>query len=148
MRPALATGLLALALGIAAALFDAEQLWVPTVALALVALAASVWIWGGAGGVQVRRTLGVRRVMEDEPVSILLEVRAGGLPLPPAQLVDPLLPHSAPLRTGARRARVRIEARFARRGRPPLALPRALIGDPRGPARRGAGALPPPGEVG
>lgn len=146
MRPALATGLLALALGIAAALFDAEQLWVPAVALALVALAASVWIAFAARGVQVRRTLGQRRVMEDEPVSILLEVVAGGLPLPPAQLVDPLLPHSAPLRTGARGARVRIEVRFGRRGRRRLALPRVLISDPLGLARREVGALPAAGE--
>lgn len=146
MRPALATGLLALALGVTAALFDAEQLWVPTVALALVAAAAAAWISIGARGVQVRRTLGLRRVMEDEPVSILLEVRAGRLPLPPAQLVDPLLPHSAPLRTGTRGGRVRIEVRFGRRGRRRLALPRVVVSDPLGLARREVSALPTPGE--
>jgi uncharacterized protein (DUF58 family) len=146
MRPALATGLLALALGLSAALFDAEQLWVPAVALGLVATAAGAWISIGARGVQVRRTLGLRRVMEDEPVSILLEVRAGRLPLPPAQLVDPLLPHSAPLRTGTRGGRVRIEARFGRRGRRRLALPRVVVADPLGLARREVSATPTAGE--
>jgi uncharacterized protein (DUF58 family) len=146
MRPAFATGLLALALGVAAALFDAEQLWVPAVALAVLAAGTSAWIALGARGVQVRRTLGARRVMEDEPVSILLEVRGGPLPLPPARLVDPLLPQSAPLRAGTRGGRVRIEARFGSRGRRRLALPRVVIADPLGLARREVSAAPTAGE--
>ena len=146
MRPALATGLLALALAAAAALFDAEQLWVPAVALAVLAAGTSAWVVLGARGVQVRRTLGARRVMEGEPVCILLEVRAGRLALPPARLVDPLLPEAAPLRAGSRRGRVRIEARFARRGRRRLALPRVVVADPFGLATREVSAQPLPGE--
>jgi uncharacterized protein (DUF58 family) len=146
MRPALATVLLALAFGLGAALFDAEQLWVPAVTLAVVAAAASLWIALGASGVQVQRTLGARRVIEDEPVCILLEVRAGHLPLPPARLVDPLLPVAAPLRTGARGDRVRIEARFGRRGRRRLALPRVVVADPFGLATREIAAQPSPGD--
>jgi uncharacterized protein (DUF58 family) len=146
VRPAIATGLLALALGVTAALFDAEQLWVPAVALLALAAGASSWIALGARGVQVRRTLGARRVMEDDPVSILIEVRAGQLPLPPARIVDPLLPGAAPLRTGARSGRVRIEVRFARRGRRRLALPRVVVADPLGLARREVSAAAAPGE--
>jgi uncharacterized protein (DUF58 family) len=146
MRPAIATALLALALGATAALFDAEQLWVPAVALLVLAGGASAWIALGARGVEVRRTLGARRVMEDDPVSIVIEVRAGQLPLPPARIVDPLLPGAAPLRTGARSGRVRIEVRFARRGRRRLALPRVVVADPLGLARREVGAAPAPGE--
>ena len=146
MRPAIATGLLALALGATAALFDAEQLWVPAVALLLLAGGTSTWILLGARGVQVRRTLGARRVMEDDPVSVLIEVRAGRLALPPARIVDPLLPDSAPLRAGSRSGRVRIEVRFARRGRRRLVLPRAVISDPLGLARREVAAKALPGE--
>jgi uncharacterized protein (DUF58 family) len=146
VRPALATGLLALAFAAAAALFDAEQLWVPAVALAVLAAGTSAWIVLGARGLQVQRTLGARRVMEDEPVCILLEVRAGWLALPPARLVDPLLPEAAPLRTGARGGRVRIEARFGRRGRRRLALPRVVLADPFGLATREVSARPSPGE--
>lgn len=146
MRPALATALLALAFGVAAALFDAEQLWVPAVALGVLVAAASAWIVLGARGVQVQRTLGTRRVMEDEPVCILLDVRAGRLALPPARLVDPLLPAAAPLRTGARGGRVRIEARFGRRGRRRLALPRVVVADPLGLVTREVSARPSPGD--
>jgi uncharacterized protein (DUF58 family) len=146
MRPALATALLALAFGAAAALFDAEQLWVPAVVLAVLPAATRTWIALGARGVQVRRTLAARRVMEDEPVGILLEVRAGRLALPPARLVDPLLPAAAALPTGGRGARVRIEARFGRRGRRRLALPRVVVADPLGLATREVSAQPSPGD--
>ncbi len=146
MRPAFATGLLALALGVTAALFDAEQLWVPAVALLLLAAGTSLWIGLAASGVQVSRTLGARRVIEDDPVSILIEVRCGWLPLAPARLVDPLLPNAAPLRTGATGGRVRIEARFARRGRRRLALPSVVLADPLGLARREISARPAAGE--
>ncbi|MEA2155290.1 MAG: hypothetical protein QOE11_1430 [Solirubrobacteraceae bacterium] len=146
MRPAIATSLLALALGLTAALFDAEQLWVPAVALAVLAASTSAWIAIGARGVQVQRTLGARRVQENEPVTILIEVRAGTLPLPPARLVDPLLPDTVALRTGTRGGRIRIEARFARRGRRRLVLPRVVVADPLGLARREISAAPAAGE--
>jgi uncharacterized protein (DUF58 family) len=146
MRPALATALLALAFGVAAALFDAEQLWVPAVVLALLPAAMRAWIALGASGAQVQRTLAARRVMEDEPVGILLEVRAGRLALPPARLVDPLLPAPVALPPGGRGGRVRIEARFGRRGRRRLALPRVVVADPLGLATRDVSAQPSPGD--
>lgn len=146
MRPARATGLLALALALAAALFDLEQLWVAAVALAALAAGAGAWIGLGARGVSVTRTLGARRVVEDEPLPIVLEVRAGRLALAPARLVDALLPEPVPLRSGARGGRVRIEARFARRGRRRLALPRVVVADPFGLATREIAARPSPGD--
>ena len=84
--------------------------------------------------------------MEDEPVSILIEVHAGRLGLPPARIADPLLTAPAPLRTGARGGRLRIEARFGRRGRRVLVLPRVLIADPLGLATREVSARPSPGD--
>ena len=146
MRPALATALLALAFGVAAALFDAEQLWVPAATLLLLTAATSAWIAVAARGVRVQRTLGARRVVEDEPVCILLEVRAGRLPLPPARLVDALLPAAAALPAGGQARRVRIEARFARRGRRRLALPRVVVADPLGLATREISARPSVGD--
>ena len=63
MRPAIATALLALAFAWSAALFDAEQLWAPAVALGLLAAGTSAWITLAARGVEVQRTLGARRVV-------------------------------------------------------------------------------------
>jgi uncharacterized protein (DUF58 family) len=142
VRGARATGLLALAFGLAAALFDIEPLWVPAATLALLAAGSAAWVGFGARGVRVSRTLGARRVMEDEPVAIVLEISAGRLGLPPSVVADPLLPAPVALRTGARGGRVRIEARFGRRGRRVLTLPQVLVGDPLGLATRAVGARP------
>ena len=144
MRPALATGLLGLLLILAAMLFDAEPLWVPGIALSLLAAGSVVWVWLAARGVQVRRTLGAARVVEDEPVSIVLDVRAGALALPVAHLRDPLLQQPAPLHGGGRGARVRIEARFERRGRRVLAPASVLVSDPFGLCTREVVARPSP----
>lgn len=140
MRRVLATGLLGAVSGVAAALFDTEPLWVPAATLALVAAGSAAWVGLAARGVQVRRTLGARRVVEDEPVAIVIDVTAGAIGLPPAKVVDPLLGAPVALRTGARRGRVRIEARFGRRGRRVLRVPRVLVGDPLGLATREIGA--------
>lgn len=136
MRGALPTGLLALALGVCAAIFDAEPLWVPAVLLGVLVAGCSAWVALVAHGVRVHRTLGARRVLEDEPVSAVVEVRAGRLPLLAGTVTDPLLPAAAPLPGGRRRARLRIEARFARRGRRVLAPTTLEVGDPLGLARR------------
>jgi uncharacterized protein (DUF58 family) len=141
VRSALATGLLALALAAAAAVFDAEPLWVPAVALALLGAGAPAWVRLGARGVRIERTLGARRVMEGEPLDVVLDVRAGRLPLPTGRILDPLLPEPAPLPAGRRAARVRIEARFARRGRRRLALTQVVVADPLGLAEREVAAV-------
>lgn len=132
--------------GLAAALLDTEPLWVPAAALALVAIGSAAWVGLGARGVRVRRVLGARRVMEDEPVAILIDVRAGRIGLPPARVADALLPAPVALRTGAAGGRVHIEARFGRRGRRVLALPRVLVADPLGLATREVAARAAPGD--
>lgn len=144
MRRALATAALALAFGLAAALFDTEPLWVPAATLALISAGSVAWVRLGARGVRITRTLGARRVMEDEPITILLEVLAGRIGLPPSQVADPLMPAPVALRAGTGGGRVRIEARFARRGRRVLALPRVVVADPLGLAAREVSARPSP----
>lgn len=142
MRRAFATAMLAVAFGLAAALLDAEPLWVSAATLALIAAGSAAWVGFGARGVRITRTLGARRVMEEEPVTIVLDVRAGRLGLPPAQIADPLMPAPVALRGGTGGGRVRVEVRFGRRGRRVLALPRVRIADPLGLATREVSAQP------
>jgi uncharacterized protein (DUF58 family) len=144
MGRAFATAVLALAFGAAAALVDAEPLWVPAATLALIAAGSAAWVGFGARGVRVTRTLGARRVMENEPVAIVLDVHAGRLGLPPSRLADPLMPAPVAVRAGRGGRRVRIEVRFGRRGRRVLALPHVLIADPLGLATREVSARPSP----
>jgi len=140
VRPALATGLLALALLVLAALFDSEPLWVPAIALGAIAAGSAAWVSLATRGVVVRRRLGTQRVVEREPVAISLEVLAGTWALPTAQLRDPLLDGPVALPANRRAARVRIEARFERRGRRALVLPSVLVADPLGLASRAVSA--------
>jgi uncharacterized protein (DUF58 family) len=56
----------------------------------------------------------------------------GARPLPTGAVIDPLLPAPAPLATGRRSTRVRIDVRFARRGRKVLAPPQVAVRDPFG----------------
>ena len=135
MRRAFATAVLALAFGLTAALVDAEPLWVPAAMLLAIAAGSAAWVWFGARGVRITRTLGADRVVEDEPLAVVLEVRAGRLGLPPSRIVDPLMPAPVALpagTAGGRIGRVRIAVRFGRRGRRVLALPRVLVTDPLG----------------
>jgi uncharacterized protein (DUF58 family) len=140
VRGALSTSLLGAALILAGGLFDAEPLYVPGVALLLLAAAASAWVVSGARGVTVARTVGARRVLEDEPVAIVITVRGGRLTLPTGLIEDQLLPAPARLNAGRRVTRIRINARFERRGRKLLAGSRVIVRDPFGLAVRPAAA--------
>jgi len=136
MRPALHAGLLALAFAATAALFDAEPMWVPAVALAVLVAGSIAWVTRAARGVYVARTLDSRRVVEGEPVGIVIEVATRRLALPATTIVEPLLAEAVRLAAGRRLGHVRIEARFARRGRHELAPARVRISDPLGLATR------------
>ncbi len=127
-----ATAVVGVTLLAAAVLFDAEPLYVPGLALVLAALVACLWVVIGTVGTVVERTLAARRVIEDEPLEVTVHARPGITILPGSALADPLLPTPLALRTSAGVHRVRIEARFSRRGRrtlPPTALE---VGDPLG----------------
>jgi len=116
----------------AAVLFDAEPLYVPGVALLALGVLALGWVMLGSAGAGVVREITAKRVVEDEQVDIRVSVRAGALALPGTCLDDPLLSEPLPLRAGRRSVRVRIEARFARRGWRELAPPGLRVRDPLG----------------
>src|SRR4051812_43353652 len=124
-----------------AIVFDAEPLYVPALALLLAAAVALAWVRLGAVGGRVEREMTVHRAVEDEPVELLVRVESGFTVLPGTVLADPLLAEPLHLRSGARMSRVRIEARFARRGRRVLGAPAVEVRDPLGlSARRVEGA--------
>jgi uncharacterized protein (DUF58 family) len=77
-----------------------------------------------------------RRVVEDEPLAVVIEVSGGRLPLPGGELRDPLLSDPVPLGFGAARRRLRVSARFGRRGRRTLGASQVVVRDPLGLASR------------
>jgi uncharacterized protein (DUF58 family) len=123
---------LGLALLAAAALFDAEPLYVPGIALTVLALLAGAWVALGAIGAGVERRVDVRRVVEGEPLRAHVVARGGPIGLACATLIDPLLDAPRPLPAGAREQRLRVDASFARRGRRELAPPALVVSDPLG----------------
>ena len=136
MARASSTALLGLVFVAVAVLFDAEPLYVPGIALVTLAGVTVAWVTLAARAMRVERRLGARRVTEDEPIGVELEVRGGRVALPTGSIEDPLLPTPAPLPPGRASARVRINVRFSRRGRKRLAPPRVVLSDPLGLARR------------
>lgn len=136
MRSAAGCAALGLLLLLVAGTFDAEPFYVTGSALILLGAGAAAWIGIGARGVRVERTLEKRSVVEDEPLVVRVEATAGRLALPPGFIDEPLLREPVALRAGRRRARVRIEASFARRGRRVLAPPALVLRDPLGLAQR------------
>ncbi len=135
-RPALGTGVLGALLTLSAAGLDAEPLYVPGIAFVLVAAASAGWVLLGARGIAVHRQVGATHVVEDERLQVTIDVVAGRVALPTGAVHDDLLPAPAPLAVGRRRTRVRINARYSRRGRRLLAPPRVVVRDPFGLAAR------------
>ena len=113
-----------------AALFDAEPLYVPGLALLVAALGAVVWVLVGSAGTVVEREVAARRALEDEAVAVTVLVHPAITILPGTRLVDPLLREPLVLRPAAGIHRVRIEVRFARRGRRVLPPPGLELADP------------------
>jgi uncharacterized protein (DUF58 family) len=136
MRSAAGCAALGVLLLLVAGTFDAEPFYVTGSSLVLLGAGAAAWIGLGSWGAGVRRTLGARSVMEDEPLTIRVEALAGRFPLPPGVIDEPLLDEPAPLQSGRRRSALRIEASFGRRGRRVLAPPALVLRDPLGLAER------------
>ncbi len=131
-RGAVGAALLGAALILVAGLFDAEPLYVPGIALLALTAVATAWVRSAARGAHVTRTLAGARVQEDEPLLVEVEVRSGRIAVPAGEVRDTLLARPARLGLARRRTRVRIRARFARRGRRHLPPASVLITDPLG----------------
>ncbi|HEU4976745.1 MAG TPA: DUF58 domain-containing protein [Baekduia sp.] len=130
-RPLLSTAALGVALLLCAGLLDAEPLYVPGAACVLLAAGAAAWVLGGARGLRVSREVDRRRVVEDEPVRMVIAVRSPRM-LPTGGVLDDLLPEPWPLAAGRRRSEASFDVRFGRRGRKRLAAPRVAVRDPFG----------------
>src|SRR3954452_18775481 len=136
MRSAFGCAGLGVLLLLVAGTFDAEPLYVTGSALLLLGAGAAAWIAAGAWGAEIERELGGRSVLEEQPLSVVISARSGMLPLPPGWIDEPLLPEPVRFQAGRRRARVRVEIRFGRRGRRRLAPPALVLRDPFGLAQR------------
>jgi len=136
MRSAAGCGGLGVLLLLVAGTFDAEPLYVTGSALLLLGLGAAAWIGAGAWGARIEREIGRLSVVEEEPLEVVIDVSAGRLPLPPGWIDEPLLAEAVRFRPGRRRARVRVEVTFARRGRRALPPPALVLRDPFGLAQR------------
>ncbi len=133
--------------------FDSSPLFVPGVAFVVAGLAAPAWVWLSARGTTVARRLRTDRILEEEPLEATIEIRRGGLGVPGAEIVDPLVDASVPLGqalspiSGGRKAEVRIVATFSRRGLHHLAPPALIVQDPLELARIFTVAAGPPQEL-
>lgn len=135
---AVATALLGLALVVAALMFDIEPLYAPGAAFVLLGVLTPTWLHVAAHGARVTRSIGVRTVLEDEPLAVSLTVHAGALPPLGARVVDALVPAGVPvplIAPGGAPAELRLAVPFARRGRRRLGPPRLVLSDPLGLAR-------------
>jgi uncharacterized protein (DUF58 family) len=135
VRRAAAVGVAGPALILVGLLFDAAPLFVPGVALIVLAVSAPAWVALAAGGARIERHLDSDRVVEDEPIEATIEVRRGNWGLPGAAVVDPLAGAPVPIHaamsmiSGGRTASVRIVACFPRRGVRTIDPPTLIVSD-------------------
>jgi uncharacterized protein (DUF58 family) len=130
MAGAKSTAKLGVALLLAAALFDAEPLYVGGAAFCLLAALCTAWVVSGASGLKIERRLGAAKVEEDRPLAVEVVLTGARVALPTCEIEDPLLDEPARLRGGRRTVTLPIEARFPRRGRQWIDPPRAVLRDP------------------
>src|SRR5215217_2319784 len=130
LRP-LFTALLGVALCLAGATFDSASLYVPGVGLIVLAVGATAWVLLAARGATVARVPGPHTVVEEEPYPLRVEVKSGVLPPPGGELLEPLLGWPVPV-GGRWSRRLRINVRFARRGRRILEPELVVVRDPLG----------------
>jgi uncharacterized protein (DUF58 family) len=128
VRPVL-TALLGAALCLAGGTFDTASLYVPGVALVVLAVGSVTWVALAARGATVERVPGPHTVVEDDPYPLRVEVRSGVLPPPGGELLEPLLGWPVPV-GGRWSRRLRINVRFSRRGRRILEPDVLVIRDP------------------
>jgi len=126
---AIATALLGTGLCLVGGAFDTASLYLPGVAIVLVVVLATAWVWLAASGARVARLPIPPTVVEDAPFRIQVEARLGWLPAPSGELTDPLLATSEAI-AGRRRVRLDAVATLSRRGRVTLEPSRLRVCDP------------------
>ena len=129
MPRAIATALLGSGLCLVGGAFDVPSLYLPGVALVLLVLVATAWVWLAAAGARVTRLPVPATVVEDAPFRVQAEAQLGWLPAPGGELGDPLVATSVPL-AGRRLARLDATAALTRRGRVTLDSSHAAVSDP------------------
>lgn len=127
-RAVVALGAGAAALLVALALGPAP-LFVLGAGLLLVGVAAPAWTWASARGIRVKRELPAGRVVEGQPLEATLTLRGGWLGLPAGEVRDALAGERVRIPRG-RRARIKVVARFERRGLRTLPPPALVVQDP------------------
>jgi uncharacterized protein (DUF58 family) len=131
----IATALLGVALCLVGAAFDSASLYLPGVAIVLVAVVCAGWVALAARGARVRRAELPATVVEGEPFRVRVDAELGRLAAPGGELLDPALERARPL-AGARRARLDGTASLPRRGHARLAPSELTLRDPLGVATR------------
>lgn len=129
MSRAIATALLGAGLCLVGGAFDTASLYLPGIALVLVAVVAVVWVSLAAAGARVACEPIPATVVEDTPFRVRAEARLGWLPAPSGALEDPLVAGAVPL-AGRRRASLDAPAALPRRGRVAVGPSRVTVGDP------------------
>jgi uncharacterized protein (DUF58 family) len=127
-RP-IVTALLGGALCLVGGAFDTASLYLPGVAMVLIACASVVWVVLAAAGARIKRLPVPATVVEDEPFRLLVEARLGWLPAPGGALSDPLVAHGEPI-VGHHRVRLAANAALPRRGQITLAPSVLTVHDP------------------
>jgi uncharacterized protein (DUF58 family) len=123
------------ALILAGASFDLPSLYVPGLALPILAGLGAAWVALAARTASITRAPGPSRLMEGETFPVRIETRARLIPLPGGEVEDPLLP--APDRFGiARRSAAGADVPVWGRGRRRLEGPTLVLRDPLGLASR------------
>jgi uncharacterized protein (DUF58 family) len=135
VRRAGAVGIAGLALILVALLFDAAPLFVPGIALIVLAAVAPAWVQLAAGAASIERHLDSEKIIEGQPIEATIEVTRGAWGLPGAAVFDPLVGKPVAIHApislvaGGRSASVRIVACFPRRGVRRIDPPTLIVSD-------------------
>jgi uncharacterized protein (DUF58 family) len=120
---------------LAGILFASPSLLVCGCALALLVAGAAGWVGLAARSTRLERLPGPSRMEEDELYPLRVRVRRGAVPLPIAELSDPLLPAPVPV-SPRQSGLISVAAPAPRRGRHVLGPATLILGDPLGMCRR------------
>ena len=120
--------------------FGSEPLLLPGIALLVIPIALTFWVWLSASGARVRRATPPGRVVEGAAFDLNLSLRSGLLPLV-ATLAEPALARPVPVRRVRPRGEFELvlEGCLQRRGRQRLDPPNLHFTDPLGIVSRQVG---------